>query len=213
MREYELNLIPADIIGHEAARQRGKSWILPGIGLLVFLILINMTIKTVNNSISQDKAAITSTGEKVSKETRDIQQLGVKEKELTAIKGKIGYLTRKGPVMEIFSTIDSAINDNITLTHAEIRYNFPYLTTGDKGEVAGKGYFTSGAPVRDIRGQAVAENSVILRGAARSNPDLAAMLAQLSKSPLYAGVNLKYSKISDGEKGKPVAFEIEGRLK
>lgn len=213
MREYELNLIPADIIGHEVVKQRGKSWILLGIGLLVFLILINLTIKTVNNSISHDKAVITTTGEKVSKETRDIQQLGVKEKELTAIKGKIGYLTRKGPVMEIFSTIDSAINDNITLTHAEIRYNSPYLSTGDKGEVAGKGYFTSGAPVRDIRGQAAAENSVILRGVARSNPDLAAMLAQLSRSPLYNSVNLKYSKISEGEKGKPVAFEIECRLK
>ncbi len=213
MREYELNLIPADIIEHEAAKERGKSWIFLAGGFLVFLIFVNILIKAAGNSISQDIAAITTTGEKVSTETADIRQLGVKEKELTAIKGKIGYLTQKSPVMEIFYTIDSAINDNTTLNHAEIRYNFPYLSAGDKGETKGKGYFTSVVPVRDIRGQAAAENSIILRGAARSNPDLAAMLAQLSRSPLYSAVNLKYSKISEGEKGKPVAFEIECRLK
>lgn len=212
MREYDLNLIPGDIIKHEGLKQRGKYWAYLAVGCLVLLFSINILIKAINSSISQDIVAIISVREKVDKDIAEIEQLGLEEKELLKIKEKIGHLARKGPLTEIFTNIDKAINDNILLTRLEIKYSPPYDSTEDKDQPVIRGYFDTARQGKTERGRRVGGNNVLLRGVASSNNDIASMLAELSRLPLFIAVNLKYSKIGEPRKGKSVMFEIECRL-
>lgn len=213
MREAELNLIPSDIIKQEVLKERVKFWIFWVIGCLVFLLSLNILLKIVTRSVAQDIAMLSSTSEGLSKEMVRVRQLDVREKELLGIKEKIQHLSQKGPLIGIFSAIDKSINDSITLTHFELRYNYSNMTLAEgRRESSGKGYFSSSPAGKNPGSQMTDANAVVLQGNAFSNIDLAAMLTQLSKQPLFTKVNLKYSRTGEAEQGWPIVFEIECRL-
>lgn len=210
MREYDVNLIPSDILERETLIQRGRMWLFLGSGIVLFLFMVTMTIKIINNSISKEISELSSVNESVSEgmsQTRDFQ---MKEQELSNIKDKIGHISQNGPVMNVFSSIDKAINYNITLTHIEIRSTYSYNKKGITEKPSEGGYFSNTAPARDSGGR---DNTLFIRGMARSNSDIAAMLAELSANNIYESVNMKYSRSGDSETGKPVDFEIECLLK
>lgn len=222
MREYELNLIPPDIIEHEALRNRIRFWISVSAGCLAFLIAVNILIKMANNSGSKDIARLESTSEKLSRDVMEFSQMELRENKMLAIKEKMRSLSRKGPMIEIFTAIDQAINDNITLTHLEAKYNYPYVLSENgpltqssppRGEVKGEGgYFRRSSSAPNLKGEALEGNRVIFHGTARSNSDLASLLTRLSLQPLFKAVNLRYSRMGESERGKAIMFEIECRL-
>lgn len=218
MREYELNLIPADIIEHEALRDRIRLWVFVSAGCLALLIAVNILIKMANSSVSKDITELESTGEKLSGEVMEFKQMDMRENKMLAIKEKMRSLSRKGPVIEIFTAIDQAINNNITLTHLEAKYSYPYLSSENdhlpqpsprRGE---GGYFRSGSSAPNLKGEALEENRVIFQGTALSNSDIAFLLTRLSRQPLFRAVNLRYSRTGESERGKTILFEIECRL-
>lgn len=210
MREYDINLIPADVLEQETLIRRGRSWLFLAVGILIFLFIINMTIKIMNNSALKEINALSSANETVSKEMIQTKEFQMKEQELLNIKDKIGRLSQKGTVMKVFSSIDKAINYNITLTHIEIRSNYAYTQKSITEKPAGGSYFSNSVPVKDPGGR---DNTIVIQGMARSNSDIAFMLAELSENDLYESVNMKYSRSGDSEKGKSVDFEIECFLK
>lgn len=213
MRELELNLIPSDIIKQEVFKERIKFWMFWVIGCLAFLLSINILLKIVNRSTAQDIAMLSSASEGFSKEMVRVRQLDVRETELLDIKEKIQHLSQKGPLIGIFTAIDKSINDSITLIHFEVRYNYSNMTSAEgKKESSGKGYFSNSSSGKNPGSQMAEANAVVLQGNALSNIDLAAMLTQLSKQPLLAKVNLKYSRTGEAEQGWPIVFEIECRL-
>jgi len=213
MRELELNLIPSDIIKQEVLKERIKFWIFWIIGCLVVLLSVNILLKIVNRSAAQDIAMLSSTSEGLSKEMGMVRQLDEREKELLGVREKIQYLSQKGPLIGIFTAIDETINDNITMTHFEVRYNYSNMTSAEgKRDSSGKGYFSSSPSGKNPGSQMTDANAVVLQGNALSNIDLAAMLTLLSKQPLFTKVNLKYSRTGEAEQGWPIVFEIECRL-
>lgn len=193
MREYDINLIPNDVLESETLILRARSWLLIAAGVLIFLFVINMTIKIMNNYVSKEISALSSASEKFSREMMQTRDIRLKEQELLNIREKIGFLSQKGPVIRVFSTIDKAINHNITLTHIEIRSQYPNALT-----------------VKESGGK---DNTIVIHGMAQSNSDVATMLLELSKNEFYESVNLRYSRLGDSEQGRPVIFEMECSLK
>ena len=193
MREYDINLIPNDVLESETLILRARSWLLIAAGVLIFLFVINMTIKIMNNYVSKEMSALSSASEKFSREMMQTRDIRLKEQELLDIREKIGFLSQKGPVMRVFSSIDKAINHNITLTHIEIRSQYPSALT-----------------VKDSGGK---DNTIVIHGMAQSNSDVATMLLELSKNEFYESVNLRYSRLGDSEQGRSVIFEMECSLK
>lgn len=193
MREYDINLIPADVLEHETLIHRGRSWLLIAAGVLIFLFVINMTIKIMNNYVSKEISVLSSASEKFSREMMQTRDIRLKEQELLNIREKIGFLSQKGPVMRVLSSIDKAINHNITLTHIEIRSQYP-----------------NAMPVKGSGGK---DNTIVIHGMAQSNFDVATMLLELSKNEFYESVNLRYSRLGDLEQGRSVIFEIDCSLK
>lgn len=211
MREYDINLIPDDVLESETLILRARSWLLIAAGVLMFLFVINMTIKIMNNYVSKEISALSSASEKVSREMIQTRDIRLKEQELLDIKEKIGYLSQKGPVMRVFSSIDKAINYNITLTHIEIRSQYPSLQKSmNEGTGGGNSYFRNAMPVKDAGGK---DNTIVIDGMAQSNSDVATMLLELSKNEFYESINLRYSRLGDLEQGRSVIFEMECSLK
>ena len=193
MREYDINLIPNDVLESETLILRARSWLLIAAGVLMVLFVINMTIKIMNNYVSKEMSALSSASEKFSREMMQTRDIRLKEQELLDIREKIGFLSQKGPVMRIFSSIDKAINHNITLTHIEIRSQYPNALT-----------------VKESGGK---DNTIVIHGMAQSNSDVATMLLELSKNEFYESVNLRYSRLGDSEQVRSVIFEMECSLK
>lgn len=211
MREYDINLIPDDVLEREALILRARSWLLIAVGFLIFLFVINMTIKIMNNYVSKEISVLSSANEKVSREMIQTSDIRLKEQELLNIREKIGFLSQKGPVMRVFSSIDKAINHNITLTHIEIRSQYPSLQKSmNEGTGGGNSYFRNAMPVKDSGGK---DNTIVIHGMAQSNSDVATMLLELSKNEFYESVNLRYSRLGDLEQGRSVIFEIDCSLK
>ena len=193
MREYDINLIPNDVLESETLILRARSWLLIAAGVLMVLFVINMTIKIMNNYVSKEMSALSSASEKFSREMMQTRDIRLKEQELLDIRKKIGFLSQKGPVMRVFSSIDKAINHNITLTHIEIRSQYPNALT-----------------VKESGGK---DNTIVIHGMAQSNSDVATMLLELSKNEFYESVNLRYSRLGDSEQVRSVIFEMECSLK
>lgn len=218
MRESELNLVPADIIEHEAVKERVRFWIFRAIVILLFLFFVNILIKIANNSISSGIAILESESERLSREMVGFKELDTREKDLLNIKERIQDLSKKGPMIDIFTAIDRAINDNIVLTHLDVHYSYSNLSLENKKvEATRKGYFGSTSTGRDrpsglSSGQAMEGNIVILKGTAQSNADIASILSGLSVQPLFRSVNLKYSKIGESGNIRTVMFQIECKL-
>lgn len=218
MRESELNLVPADIIEHEAVKERVRFWIFRAIVILLFLFFVNILIKIANNSISSGIAILESESERLSREMVGFKELDTREKDLLNIKERIQDLSKKGPMIDIFTAIDRAINDNIVLTHLDVHYSYSNLSLENKKvEAIRKGYFGSTSTGRDrpsglSSGQAMEGNIVILKGAAQSNADIASILAGLSVQPLFRSVNLKYSRTGESGNIRTVMFQIECKL-
>lgn len=213
MRELELNLIPPDIVKQEVRNGRIKFWIFWVIGCLVFLFSVNILLIIANRSVAKDITSLSLISEGLSREMVIARQLDTREKELLGIKAKMEHLSQKGPLIDIFTVIDKTINDNITLKHLDVRYHYSGMTSAEeKKDPGGKGYFGI-SPAGKSPGNPMANvNAVVLQGGALSNMDLAAMLTQLSKQPLFAKVDLKYSRTEEPEQGWPILFEIGCRL-
>lgn len=217
MRESKLNLIPVDIIEQEAVKERVRFWIFLTIVSLLFLFFINVLFKIATDSISRDITALESESQRLSREIAGIRDLDTREKELLNIKARIQDLSRKGPMIDIFTAIDRAINDNIVLTHLDVHYSYSNLSLENKVEVTRKGYFSSTSTGRERHSglssvQTMEGNIVVLKATAQSNADIASMLARLSVQPLFRSVNLKYSKTGGVGNIRAVMFEIECRL-
>ena len=211
MREYDINLIPNDVLESETLILRARSWLLIAAGVLIFLFVINMTIKIMNNYVSKEMSALSSASEKFSREMMQTRDIRLKEQELLDIRKKIGFLSQKGPVMRVFSSIDKAINHNITLTHIEIRSQYPSLQKSmNEGAGGSNNYFRNAMPVKESGGK---DNTIVIHGMAQSNSDVATMLLELSKNEFYESVNLRYSRLGDSEQGRSVIFEMECSLK
>ena len=209
MREYDINLIPDDVLERETLIQRGRVWLFLAGGVLIFLLALNLAIKILNNYSSKEIAALSSGGERVSGEMMQANAILTKEQELLKMRETIGHLSQKGPVITVFTSIDKAINHNIILTHLEIMSQYSYTKKGINQGAGKGGYFSNAAPVMVSGGK---DNVVIIRGMSQSNSDLAAMLAELSENEIYTSVNLKYSRSGDTEDGMPVSFEVECML-
>lgn len=215
MREYDINLIPNDVLESETLILRARSWLLIAAGVLILLFVINMTIKIINNYVSKEISALSSASEKFSREMMQTRDIRLKEQELLNIREKIGFLSQKGPIMRVFSTIDKAINHNITLTHIEMRSQYPSLQKSmqksmNDGAGGSNSYFRNSMPVKESGGK---DNTIVIHGMAQSNSDVATMLLELSKNEFYESVNLRYSRLGDSEQGRSVIFEMECSLK
>ncbi|MCC7201527.1 MAG: hypothetical protein IT393_02530 [Nitrospirae bacterium] len=209
MREYDINLIPDDILRREALMQRMKSWVFLAAGVVLFLIALNLGIKIMNNHALKKITALESAGEMVSGKMIQENEVQARELELLKLKDTVGHLSKHSPVMAVFASVDRAINYNTVLTHLEFSSQFPALQKSGKGAAGSGSYFSNTAPVRVSGGN---DNMLIMRGMSLSNSDLAVMLAKLSDNNIYSSVNLKYSRSGDLEDGMPISFEIECML-
>ena len=68
MREYDINLIPDDVLERETLIERGRMWLFIAGGVLIFLLALNLAIKILNNYSSKEIAALSSGHERVSGE-------------------------------------------------------------------------------------------------------------------------------------------------
>lgn len=213
MREHELNLIPGDLIAHEVLRERVKFWIFIATSVFLFLFFIIVLIKVINNSVLRDITISKSKRALLSREMEGFKQHSMQDNELLNFKGKIQGLSRKGPSIDIFSAIDKAINNNITLTHIEAKFNYPHIpTAGQNKGSSNNGYFSSNTNKKASGNQAADKDSVLIHGTASSNTDIASMLSILSEQSLFKEVNLKYSRTEESERGKSIKFEVECKL-
>lgn len=208
MRDYELNLIPSDIIQQEVFKERIRYWIFVFIGCFLFVLITNIAIKLVNNSISREINRLESEVKRLSTEVTEFSLMEIKEKEMVNIKERLSRLSQKGPMMDMFAAIDNSINDGIILTQLEARYDNPNILVNKEGSSQG-GYFSSNPP----NVQKTGGNILILQGTSQSNSALASMLSQLSDQTMFNDVTLKYLKTGEAEKGKTIMFEIECRLR
>lgn len=209
MREYDINLIPDDVLERERLISRGKMWLFLAGGVLISLLALNLVIKIMNNDFLKEIAALLSAGERASGKMMQAQEIQTKEQELLKMRETIVSLSQKGPVMSVFYSIDKSINHNMRVTYLEMISPYPYMQNSIKAGSGNGSYFSNTIPVKVSGGK---DNVLIIRGMSQSNSDLAAMLAELSKHEIYASVNLKYSRSGDLENGMPVSFEIECML-
>lgn len=212
MSDYELNLIPSDIIQQEVFKERIRYWIFVFTGCLVFVLITNIAIKAVNNSVSREINTLESEFKRLSAEVDKFSLIEIKEKEMVNIKERLIRLSQKGPTMDMFAAIDNSINDGIILTHLEARYDNQNISVNKEGTSQG-GYFNSNSPSNLTNVQKTGENIVILQGTSQSNSALASLLSQLSDQTMFNNVTLKYLKTGEAENGKTIMFEIECRLK
>ena len=211
MRDYELNLIPPDIIQHEIFKERIRYWIFVFIGCFLLALITNIAIKVVNNSVSREINRLESEVKRLSTEVTELNLIEIKEKEMVNIKERLNRLSQKGPMMDMFAAIDNSINDGIILTHLEARYDNPNILVNKEGPSQG-GYFNSNPPSNLTNIQKTGGNILILQGTSQSNSALASILSQLSDQTMFSDVTLKYLKTGEAEKGKTIMFEIECRL-
>ncbi len=210
MREYDINLIPDDLLKREALLQRMWTWLYVSGGVLAFLITVSLLIKIMNNHSMKEITVLTAEGESVSGDMIQFREMQAMEHELIKMRNIAGHLSQKGPVVGIFSSIDRAINHNIVLTHIEILSQYAGMQNGANNDgTANSGYFNNAAHVKAPGGK---DNVLIMRGMSRSNSGLAAMLSKLSDNDVYSSVNLKYARSGDVEDAMPVSFEIECML-
>jgi len=212
MPDYELNLIPSDIIQQEVFKERIRYWIFVLIGCLLFVLLTNLAIKVVNNYISRDIIRLESEVKRLSAEVNEFSMIEMKEKEMLIIKERLIRLSQKGPMMEMFAAIDNSINNGIILTHLEARYDYQNILVNKEGPSQG-GYFNSNPPSNLTNIQKTGENIVKLQGTSQTNSALASLLSQLSDQTMFNDVALKYIKTGEAENGKTIMFEIECRLR
>ena len=212
MPDYELNLIPSDIIQQEVFKERIRYWIFVLIGCLLFVLLTNLTIKVVNNYISRDIISLESEVKRLSAEVNEFSMIEMKEKEMLIIKERLIRLSQKGPMMEMFAAIDNSINNGIILTHLEARYDNQNIIMNKEVPSQG-GYFNSNPPSNLTNIQKTGENIVKLQGTSQTNSALASLLSQLSDQTMFNDVALKYIKTGEAENGKTIMFEIECRLR
>src|SRR3972149_1160149 len=145
MREYDINLIPDDVLERETLIERGRMWLFIAGGVLIFLLALNLAIKILNNYSSKEIAALSSGDERVSGEMMQANAILTKEQELLKMRETIGHLSQKGPVITVFAAIDKAINHNIILTHLGITSRDPYTHKGsEEGGPKGR-YFSNAA--------------------------------------------------------------------
>lgn len=212
MRDYELNLIPSDIIQHEVFKERIRHWIFVFIGCFLLVLITNIAIKLINNSVSREINRLESEVKRLSAEVIEFNLMEIKEKEMLNIKERLSRLSQKGPMMDMFAAIDNSINDGIILTHLEAKYDNPNILVNNEGPSQG-GYFSSN-PQSNPQNVHKNEGSILmLQGTAQSNSFLASMLSKLSEQTMFNDVTLKYLKTGEAEKGKTIMFEIECRLR
>ena len=89
MRDYELNLIPPDIIQHEIFKERIRYWIFVFIGCFLLALITNIAIKVVNNSISREINRLESEVKRLSAEVNEFSLIEIKEKEMVNIKERL----------------------------------------------------------------------------------------------------------------------------
>ena len=212
MPDYELNLIPSDIIQQEVFKERIRYWIFVFIGCLLFVLITNIAIKLVNNYISRDINRLESEVKRLSAEVNEFSLIEIKEKEMVNIKERLIRLSQKGPMMDMFAAIDNSINNGIILTHLEAGYDNQNILVNKEGPSQG-GYFNSSPPSNLNNVQKTGENILILQGTSQSNSALASLLSQLSDQTVFNDVKLKYLKTGEAENGKTIMFEIECRLR
>ncbi len=212
MHDYELNLIPSDIIQHEVFKERIRHWIFVFIGCFLLVLITNIAIKVVNNSIGREISRLESEVNKLSAKVAEFNLVEIKEKEIVNIKERLSRLSKKGPMMDMFAAIDHSINNGIILTHLEARYDNQNVLV-NKEEHSQGGYFNSNPQSNLTNVQKTGGNILILQGTSQSNSALASMLSQLSDQTMFNDVTLKYLKTGEAEKGKTIMFEIECRLR
>ena len=212
MRDYELNLIPPDIIQHEIFKERIRYWIFVFIGCFLLVLITNIAIKVVNNSISREINILESNVKRLSAEVTEFSLIEIKEKEMVNIKERLIRLSQKGPMMDMFAAIDNSINNGIILTHLEARYDNQNVLV-NKEESSQGGYFNSNPPSNLTNVQKTGDNIVILQGTSQSNSALASLLSQLSDQTMFNDIALKYIKTGEAENGKTIMFGIECRLR
>ena len=212
MPDYELNLIPSDIIQQEVFKERIRYWIFVFIGCFLFVLITNIAIKVVNNSISREINILESNVKRLSAEVTEFSLIEIKEKEMVNIKERLIRLSQKGPMMDMFAAIDNSINNGIILTHLEARYDYQNALVNKEGPSQG-GYFNSNPPTNLTNVQKTGDNIVILQGTSQSNSALASLLSQLSDQTMFNDIALKYIKTGEAENGKTIMFGIECRLR
>lgn len=212
MRDYELNLIPSDIIQQEVFKERIRYWIFVFIGCFLLVLITNIAIKLINNSISREINSLESEVKKLSTKVTEFNLIEIKEKEMVNIKERLSRLSQKGPMMDMFAAVDNSINDGIILTHFEARYDNTNILVNSEGPSQG-GYFSSNPQSNPQNVQKNEGSILILQGTSQSNSALASMLSQLSDQTMFNDVTLKYLKTGEAEKGKTIMFEIECRLR
>lgn len=212
MPDYELNLIPSDIIQQEVFKERIRYWIFVFIGCLLFVLITNIAIKAVNTYISRDINRLETEVKRLSSEAVEFSMIDIKEKETANIKERSIRLSQKGPMMDMFSAIDKSINNGIILTHLEAGYDNQDILVNKEAPSQG-GYFNSSPPSHLTNVQKTGENTLILQGISQSNSALASLLSQLSDQGVFNDVKLKYLKTGEAENGKTIMFEIECRLR
>src|SRR4030066_1534933 len=107
MSDYELNLIPSAIIQQEVFKERIRYWIFVFTGCLLFVLITNIAIKAVNNSVSREMNTLESEFKRLSAEVDKFSLIEIKEKEMMNIKERLIRLSQKGPTMDMFAAIDN----------------------------------------------------------------------------------------------------------
>lgn len=202
MAEYELNLIPSDIIEREATRERVKLWFIVIVASIAIVSGLSLLIKSKSKNINRDVALLESLNRDLTGELTKLNQLDAKVVRDKELKGRLKLLTNKGPLFKIFVAIDKSINNNITLTHLSGKFSHTELLQED---IKGPGAKTQ----IDLERM----DTLLLQGVAVSNRDLGAMLQSLSMNPLFESVNLTYSRTGESQEEKRIVFEIECGLK
>jgi len=201
-------MIPHDVIMGDKIRGRIWMWAVT-IQLIIILLLGAYWLKA--RALEAAEGEIADLSSRKNETEEKIKQLKILQdrRDMLDEKKRVinALLHRKSPSF-LFTELEEVMDRNLWLTSLD--YNDGLISArGEEGDEP--------AAIRRIDqtgAQMVSQNeapavSVVMRGMARSNKDLAGFLERLSQSRSFSDVNMKYSQRGMYEGLNVVEFEIE----
>ena len=177
--EYELNLIPADIIEEESCRERIRIW---SYSLLIILIIFagsSLAIRHNITTLKKDIDILQSVRTGLLEERSNLRAIKAEREKFIEFNRQFEGLSQQSPLIRIFKAFDKSIDSYTTLTHLS-------------------GTFISAL-----------SNTVKIQGITSSTMRLGEMLHKLATTSIFKNIHLTYASQGESRKGHPILFEIE----
>jgi len=180
--EYELNLLPADILEEESCKERIKIWAYGLIGILLICLAMGVTIKHSISSLNRDIHLLQSIKMGLLEEKSQIGAIKEERGKILKLRREFKDLTGQGPLMGIFKAIDRSIDGYTTLTRVSGTFNH---TSSDALEI---------------------------QGITPSMVRLGNMLQKLAASPVFKDVQLVHASQGKSDRDHQILFKIKCKI-